>query len=420
MTTIDRVLKEVQKRQRELHEILMSLIRFRTPNPPGGNEREAQLWIAAQLKKLGCKVEVFDALPGRPDAVGKLPGAGGGRSVILSGHIDVFEDRMNEKWRRDPHEPYIDGGALFGKGSTDMKGALATYIFLLSCFRQIGVRLKGDVTIASVMGEECGEPGTKRLIEKGYKADFAVVGEPTYGGTGTYPAVGIVNGRLTLESPYTLHLQERRFFLQAGGGREGANCIEKMAQVIIPALNELEKQWSIFKKHPLMPPGQAMINVFSISGGGNTFIIPDRCTIDFSVYCLPGETKEAVQKEVVDQVNRAAQADFWLRKYPPRIDWETNPDRYQFIPFDLDVDQAGVKTMMKAYKQVSGKELVVGGRGGIVDTGWFAQVGIPAMTYGPGDAYWAHRIDERIELSALATYSQTIALFLMNWCGIAE
>lgn len=414
------IMAEVDNWQEQLYDLMKTLIRFKTPNPPGSNEREAQEWIARYLQKLGCQVDVFEALPGRPNVVGTLKGSGGGKSVILNGHIDVCEDRLNDKWCRDPYDPYIEGGALFGKGSSDMKGALAAFLFVLECVQRRGYKFKGDVIVESVIGEEKGEPGTKRCLEKGYRADFAFVGEPARGTKSLYATVGLTHGHISVTSPYTLHLQERRFFQQAGGGREGANCIEKMALVILPALNDLEKHWSVMKQHPLMPAGQAMINVFYFVGGGNVFFIPDQCLIDIIVYYLPGEDKKTVQKEVEDKLSRVAQADEWLRKYPPMVEWDPDPETYQFIPSELNLEETGMKILMESYRQAAGNDLSVGGRGVIVDSGWFSAAGIPVVTFGPGDAFWAHRIDERVELSALSLYSRTLALFLCRWCGLTN
>lgn len=415
---VSKTLSQIENRKEELFHLLMTLIRFKTPNPPGGNERPAQEWMAEQMRPLGFKVEVFDALPGRPNAVGRLAEVGGGKSIILNGHVDVCEDRLLNKWRRDPYDPYIEGGALFGKGGTDMKGALASFLFVVDCIQRSGHGFKGDVILESVIGEETGEPGTKACLDRGYRADFALVGEPARGATNVYPAVGLTTARLTIESPYTLHLQERRHFTHAGGGREGANCIDKMALVIIPALNDLERHWAVLKKHPMMPAGQSLINVFAINGGGNIFFIPDKCLVDLVVYYLPGEDKTAIQKEVADKIARAANADEWLKKYPPRIDWEFEPEKYRFLPFEVETSQPGVRALLESYKEVTGKDIELGGRGAIVDTGWFTAAGIPAITYGPGDAYWAHRIDERVELDALVTYCKTLAVFLSKWCGL--
>lgn len=419
MDELNNVLAELDNRREELYDLIRSLIRFETPNPPGANEKGAQEWIAERLMSLGLEVDVFDALPGRPNVVGRLVGSGGGKSVILNGHIDVCEDRLVEKWSRSPYESYIEGGELYGKGSSDMKGALACYLFVLHCFTRCNLSFRGDVLFESVIGEETGEPGTKSCLDKRYRADYAIVGESAKGATVLYAAVGLTHGRIIIESPYTLHLQERRHFQHAGGGREGANCIEKMAIVIIPALNDLERQWSVLKQHTLMPPAQAMINVFSVAGGGNIFFIPDKCAIDIVVYYLPGEDKQSVQKEVEDKIYKVAQADGWLSKYPPVIKWDPDPESYQFIPSDLDLNEPGVQTLMQSYKEATGKDLLVGGRGVIVDSGWFSASGIPVVTFGPGDAYWAHRIDERVDLNALSIYCRTLAIFLSKWCELA-
>jgi len=420
MENIAQVLEELDNQKQQLYHILMTLIRFRTSNPPGRNEKEAQEWIADKLRKLGFQVDVFDMLTDRPNVVGKLIGAGGGKSVILNGHIDVCEDRLNDKWRRDPYDPYIENGAMIGKGSSDMKSALAAFLFVFECVRRLGYGFKGDVIFESVVGEERGEPGTKRCLEKGYRADFVIVGEPTKGGKEIHPGVGLTNGRVTIKSPYTLHLGHRRQFTHAGGGLEGANCIEKMATIIIPALNDLEKNWGVFKKHPFMPAGQSIINVFNFSGGGNIFIIPDKCTIDFTVYYLPGEEKESVQREVEDKIMRVSQGDEWLHKYPPVIEWDPEPETYHFLPCELHIDEPGVQTLIGSYKEATGNDLAVGGRGMIVDSGWFSMAGMPVVTFGPGDAFWAHRIDERVELGALLAYCKTIVMFLHKWCGLVS
>ena len=419
MKELDYVFSRLDDRKDDLYDILKSLIGFKTPNPPGSNERDAQEWVAQRLRLLGFEVDIFDVLPDRPNVIGKLEGAGGGKSVILNGHIDVCEDRLLEKWSRDPYEAYIEDGAVFGKGSSDMKGALACFLFVLNCFKDCDTHFRGDVLFESVIGEETGEPGTKKSIEKGYRADFAIVGESAKSATALYAAIGLTTARLTINSPYTLHLQERRHFRHAGGGREGANCIEKMADVIIPALCDLERQWGVFKQHPLMPPGQVMINVFNINGGGNIFFIPDKCIVDFVAYYLPGEDKESVQNEIEDKISRAADADEWLSKYPPSIEWDIAPEKYQFIPAELDLNEPGVQTLMQSFKEATGSELSVGGRGIIVDSGWFSATGIPVVTFGPGDAYWAHRIDERVELKALFAYCKTLTIFLSKWCGLA-
>src|SRR5207244_7154502 len=116
----------------------------------------------------------------------------------------------------------------------------------------------------------------------------------------------------TVSDPITQHLIQRRRMVRAGGGLAAANAIEKMATKVIPALLELEQRWGVFKSHPLLPPGQALVNVFSIEGGGNTFILPNECRAYATVVYLPGEEVESVKADVEATVRAAAATDAWL------------------------------------------------------------------------------------------------------------
>lgn len=124
--TLEReLLKRMDAQQERLVDLLATLVRFPTDNPPGHNEGPAQEWMAQRLREVGAGVDVFAVLPGRPDVVGTLGGAGGGPSLILNGHIDVAEVRQREAWQRDPFAPVIEGRTMYGRGASDMKSALA-------------------------------------------------------------------------------------------------------------------------------------------------------------------------------------------------------------------------------------------------------------------------------------------------------
>ncbi len=330
------LLRRIDSKQSDLIELLAMLVRFPTDNPPGNNESVAQEWIAQRLEKAKARVDVFDVLPKRPDTVGVLPGTGGGRSIILNGHIDVAEVRTREAWTHDPFDPVIDGRIMYGRGTSDMKSAIAAYIFVVEQLHALGIKLRGDVIMQSVMGEEASEPGTE-VAAKRYRADLGIVGEAT-NCRQLVASVGVLTGRITVASPYSLHLHARRLALHAGGGVEGANVIEKMGMRIIPALNDLEREWAVFKRHPLIPPAQTLINVFSVSGGGNPGFMPDKCTADIVVLYLPGEEESAVRRQIEEQLRRAAELDGWLRKYPPKIESGATDHELHWLPSDVDLN----------------------------------------------------------------------------------
>src|SRR5438128_8115148 len=113
-----RILQKVEKARPRLYELIRSLVGFATTNPPGGNGGEAQGWVADRLEKLGMTVETFDALPGRPNVVGRLSGDAGGHSFLFNGHIDVAELRTPEAWTRPPFEATIEDGRMYGLGTS--------------------------------------------------------------------------------------------------------------------------------------------------------------------------------------------------------------------------------------------------------------------------------------------------------------
>jgi acetylornithine deacetylase len=413
------LLADIDDREEDLFERLETLVRFRTPNPPGGNESAAQDWIESQFRRLDLEVDRWDALPGRPNVVGVRRGTGGGPSVVLNGHIDVCEDRLLAEWSSDPYEPVRDGRDLIGRGSSDMKSATASFLFALETLVSRGVRLRGDVILQSVIGEETGEPGTRSAIDRGYGGDFAIVGESSRG-RGLVASIGVMNCEITIESPITLHLVHRKFTINAGGGLEGANCIEKMATRILPALNDLEREWAVFKTHDLVPPGACSINVFRIDGGANTFILPDRCVAYVTVTFLPQERREDVVAEVEERIRAAAALDPWLSKHPPKIAW--NPQEYpvEFAPSDIDVGSEPVRVLREAIALASRQEPTIGGRGAITDAGWFYRAGIGAVVFGPGDVSYAHAVGERVHLDDVVEHCKATVLFLLRFCRLAD
>ena len=410
------LLAEIEANEDHLFDTLSQLIRFRTPNPPGGNETEAQDWMEQRMRSIGLEIDRWDALPDRPNVVGVLRGDGSGPKVVLNGHIDVCEDRLLEEWSSDPYDPVIDGRDMIGRGATDMKCATASFLVALETLVKHGVRLKGDVILQSVIGEEAGEPGTRSAIERGYGGDFAIVGESSLG-RDLVACIGVVNCKIAIESPYTLHLVARKFTINAGGGLEGGNCVEKMAYHILPALADLEREWAVFKTHELVPPGACNINVFRIEGGANTFILPDRCVAYVTVTYLPHEKKEDVIEEVERQIARAAELDSWLRKYPPKVEWSPAEYPIEFAASDFDPESAPVRQLADAIRLASGREPVMGGRGGITDAGWFHRAGVPAVVFGPGDVNYAHRVDERVHLDDVVNHCKATALFVARFCG---
>ena len=419
MSSIQKKLMEAVDESRDyLIQLTSDLVRFNTTNPPGHNTIKAQAWFATKLNELGFKTELFDVFPGEPDLVGSLSGSGGGRSIILNGHMDVAEVRPDEKWNSDPFQPVLKDGRIYGRGTDDMKGGLAACLAAIRAIQNVDLKLRGDVFLESVIGEEAGEPGTVKCLERGYKADFALIPEPSdfnIGGQG-----GVITGWITIKSPQTIHDGARRLCIHAGGGMDGANAIEKMMKLIV-ALQELERHWAVVKSHPMATPGTTTINPAVIEGGRHPAFMADECKLWVTIHFLPNEDYEKVIQDVEKYLLDVAKTDPWLRNNPPQFKWGGTSlvrDKGEvFPPADIDPNHPTVKTVAKAHKIATGTEPPIVSWASVSDAGWFAKAGIPAVIYGPGSLKRAHIVNEYVEVVELVTAAKAIALTVADWCS---
>ncbi|MGH9249436.1 MAG: M20/M25/M40 family metallo-hydrolase [Acidimicrobiales bacterium] len=169
----------------------------RIPSVSGSDaENDAQAHVAGRLAAAGLDVDHWPidlaALSAHPDfpgteverreawgLVGRLPGAGDGATLMLNGHVDVVPVGDPDMWNGPPFSADIRAGRLHGRGSCDMKAGLIASLWAVQALRMACVRLRGDVVLASVQGEEDGGLGTFATLQRGWRADACVIAEPT-------------------------------------------------------------------------------------------------------------------------------------------------------------------------------------------------------------------------------------------------
>ena len=161
-----------------------------------GQEAAAQAYVAEHLRGSGMEADVWEMddtlkqLPnagdsgvpfaGRPNVAGIARGAGGGRSLILNGHIDVVSPEPVSAWTHDPWGAEIVGDRMYGRGAFDMKSGVGLNLFLARVLNDLGIRLAGDLIIHSVIEEECTGNGALSASLRDH-ADAALVTEPECG-----------------------------------------------------------------------------------------------------------------------------------------------------------------------------------------------------------------------------------------------
>ena len=182
------VMSWLRSHEQEQIEFLQQMIRIPSVT---GNEGPIQEFMAKTLTEMGLAVDLFvpsleelqkhpayvaPAQPyeGRPDVVGTLKGAGGGRSLLFNGHIDVIPEGSLDNWQHDPWSADIADGKMYGRGTSDMKSGAAAMTMAIRAIQACGIRLKGDLIVEYVMDEELTGNGTLACVMKGYKADAGI------------------------------------------------------------------------------------------------------------------------------------------------------------------------------------------------------------------------------------------------------
>lgn len=428
---VERVTAAIDESRDELIALVQDLVRIPSENPKlsgiaDGGEARVQDRVEAALAAAGFSIDRWDAEPGRPDLVGTLKGTGGGPSLAVNGHIDVVPAGDPETWPYDPFGATIVDGMIWGRGASDMKGNVGAMIHAAVILQRLGIRLKGDLYVESVIDEETGGPGTRSTIERGYRPDFAIVTEPT--GLVIYPVEGGLEWLRVTVTGVSGHSARRYRSVHAGGQGHAVNALEKGAK-ILAAVQDLERAWAVRKVHPLLPAGITTINpgvMAAGSGGGANGMpnimtavsnMPDYCSLELSLKYLPNESTADVRAEFEEYIHRVAQTDEWLREHPPTIEWGLRG--VAFPPADTSPDHPGVQAIASGLTAL-GMPVEVGGFLAVTDIAWFAEAGIPAVIFGPAEGLGAHGADERVEINALVDGAKALALAIIAWCEIDE
>ncbi len=393
----------------------------RTPSQTG-DEGAVQALIADRFRAEGLETDVWEpevaaladwvehvtAVPdyaGRPNVVGRLPGVGGGRSLILCAHIDTVEVGDRAQWTHDPLGGEIVDGALYGRGSCDMKGGLATNLFALLALREAGLEPLGDVILHSVISEEDGGAGALSAVLRGPGADGAIITEPTR--RAIIPAQGgSLMFRITLAGR-SAHACVRD---------EGHSAIESWA-VLHRGLLEFEARRNREIDHPMYAgfANKIPINVGTLRSGSWPSSVPEWLVAEGRAGMVPGETLDGFKAEFLAEVAAIAAADPWLAEHPPIVEWLDG----QFAAAGIDADEPLVQALAAAHRATTGEAVSIEGATYGADLRHYVLAGgIPCAMYGAGDVRLAHAPDEYIVLDDLAGATATVAEAIARWCGV--
>ncbi len=432
-TPLDTVLKAIDSRRDEIVDFAAELIRQPSINPdlePNDDaERPAGEWLRDQFESMGgFEIDYYEVAANRPNVVATRKGAGGGRSLIWAAHHDVVPvtPEQREQWiGSGPFSGEVIDGKLYGRGASDMKGAIAAYSMAARIIRDEGIDLKGDLILAQSPGEEAGrrDIGCNTVLERGHRADMAIFPEPS--NFAIYPTIkGELYFKLTVPGKST-HICNRHLVAQPlphGVERPGVSAIDNMLKYQL-AILELEKQWNLWRTNPYVPAGGMFININTMQAGTSLTSVPDSAEATGSLLFNPDLTAEEVMAEIRETIDRVTDADYWLREHRPVLDLPLDSESsapWVKEPVNLDPNHEVVHVITAAMQKSTGQTPEVTSSPCVCDANfWFPQ-GQNCLVFGVGDPSWGiHGANEYLPVDDLIKATKAFAATTLEWCGVA-
>ncbi|KAK4082745.1 uncharacterized protein Triagg1_1635 [Trichoderma aggressivum f. europaeum] len=375
-------------------ELTQTLVRINSANPsmgssPGPGETAVARYVTAWLEHRDIETHWIEPTPGRPSVIGVARGSGGGKSLMLNGHIDTV---TLVGYEGDPLSGDIIDGKLYGRGAADMKCGIAAAMVTLANAKQQGLR--GDVIFTGVADEEFESIGTQQVLEAGWTADGAIVSEPTsmdilYAHKGFVWFEVDIHGLASHGSRYDL----------------GIDAICKAGYFLV----ELDRHATSLTAQTgdsVLGPGS--IHASIINGGEEVSSYPAFTQIQLERRTVNGETPETVRKELENILNGLAETvpNF---KYSLRTTFDRSP-------FKADLDHPFSQLVRKHVSITLGEEPVISGAPYWTDCALLADAGIPSLLWGPkGEGL--HGKLEYADVESIKQVTETLNAIAVEFCS---
>lgn len=374
----------------EVAAITSRLVRCPSVNP-GGDEILMARQVLEELRDLGCTVDVVEFKEGRPSIAAVLSGRRGHPRLVLNGHMDTVGVGDTNKWSREPFSGDRADGVVWGRGAVDMKGGLAAQI---ACARALAHRLPeldGSLVLHFAAGEECGEPGTRSLLRKGYGGDWGVVTEPTHLKLAT-AAKGV--------AWYSVTVRGQAAHAGSGSARDPVSLLGG----ILSALDRYAKKVAK-RRHDLL--GSERCTVTMIRAGTQHNATAEEVVLTVDRRLLPGDSKDSALAELREAVHTAV----------PSGSYEvTVKEQYEaFQPAEISESGGFVDHLEQIITEVTSEPVErMGTPYGSDVRHLILDAGMEAVTFGPGDPALMHSVDERINIAQVRDAALVLAMTAMR------
>jgi succinyl-diaminopimelate desuccinylase len=382
--------------KQELIDLTRRLVAFKSENPPADYTAIAQ-FLHHEYQTAGLEVQIVAGQQDKPNVCARWKGSGESTEILLlSGHMDVVPS--GESWSHDPFDATVINNCLSGRGTADMKGALAAQLLAVKALLKAGVQPKGDLYLfATVDDETSGTMGLRYIVREGLerlgwpKPTFHILGEPS-----SLNLFVAFKGRMWVR----IALQGRS--AHGGNPQAGVSAIEKM-MLLLPEFLRIEKL-----THRLM--GTDTINIGTIQGGEKTNIVPDTCIVTIDYRYVAPQTSADIEAKLQQAIARAAARDSDIKLKEFKVFERREPQ-------ELPQDNKYFQSLKSVTEEVLERPVTFGGVLSAGDAYWTISAGIPAVFYGPGDLKVAHTHKERVPLDELEAAARIFALYTLRMLG---
>ncbi len=384
--------------QRDVIGLLRALVQAPSYIGLPRQEEQAVQALAQYFDQHKIEHEVKEVREGRPNLIARVRGQQAGKCLLLCGHTDTVAP--NAITTMAPFAAEIRDGRMYGRGTVDMKGAVAAMAATLVTLKEMQLLSHGEVVLAAVIDEEMESLGAEALIHSGFKADGAIIGEPT--------SNRIAIGHKGLE---WLEIEFLGKATHGGTPERGCNAINAAARFIRLVEEDLVPRFAA-RRHPIIDA--PTINMGTIRGGDQPSTVAARCTLQLDRRWVPSESVESVFEELEELLAkvRASMPSLHtqIRRVPGGMATMVHG------PLEIATDHPLVRAAQSAYQELYQKPAELTAFPAWTDAALFArEAKIPSIVCGPGDLALAHSAEESIALTEVEEAVRLYALMAVNF-----
>jgi len=381
----EKILEQINANEKEMFELLASMVKIPSVS---GDEAQLARYVNEYCLKLG-----FDSKIDRHgNVIAVIKGNHPGKRIAFNSHLDTVA--VGDGWTDDPFSGKIIGDKLYGRGSSDCKGPIASQIIAMKSLIEAGADFSGEVVLCYPVEEEVqniSRKGTLKMLQDGFTADMAINGEDT-------------DLKVCLACEGMLEIKITTIGVGAHGATpyKGKNAIKMMTRVI----DEIEKLVPGYNKYT----GSGSINPGVIVGGERSSVVPDRCELKVSRFTVPGETGPMFYSQILGILERLKLEDPSFHAIA-ELTYDSNPSI-------VSEDSQIVKSIIEAHNQLE-LDCPLLGTPQHDDADFLTNFAhIPTVIYGPGSGLMAHMPNEYVLLDEIRTAAKIYALTVYHVLNI--